>query len=111
APPGPPGRQTGLVGIRHQLQRFVSLASDAGVAVQALGGGPTWTGELRYLGQKLVELVAAYNRKVGGRERRQGVQLDIEPYPLDGWFDDPATGLADYLTMAADVVGTYEEAL
>lgn len=109
--PGTPGRETTLVRIRRQLQRFVGLASDAGVAVQALGGGPTWTGELRYLGQKLVELVAGYNRKVRWRERLQGIQLDIEPYTLDGWFDDPATGLADYLTMAADVVGTYRTAL
>jgi hypothetical protein len=109
--PGTPGRQTLLTRIRRQIQRFVALASDAGIAVQALGGGPRWTGELRYLGQKLVQLVASYNLKVAGRERLQGVQLDIEPYTLDGWFDDPATGLADYLTMAADVVGTYRTAL
>ena len=109
--PGTPGRQTRLTRIRRQLQRFVGLASDAGVAVQALGGGPSWTGELRYLGQKLVELVAGYNRKVAWRERLQGVQLDIEPYTLDGWFDHPETGLGEYLTMAADVVATYRTAL
>ena len=109
--PGTPGRQALLSRIRRQIQRFVSLASDAGVAVQALGGGPGWTGELRYLGQKLVQLVASYNLKVAWRERLQGIQLDIEPYTLDGWFDDTATSLADYLTMAADVVGTYRTAL
>jgi hypothetical protein len=109
--PGTPGREALLTRIRRQIQRFVALASDAGVAVQALGGGPGWTGELRYLGQKLVQLVASYNLKVAGRERLQGVQLDIEPYTLDGWFDDPAAGLADYLTMTADVVGTYRTAL
>jgi hypothetical protein len=109
--PGTPGRQALLARIRRQIQRFVGLASNAGVAVQALGGGPHWTGELRYLGQKLVQLVASYNLKVAGRERLQGVQLDIEPYTLDGWFDDPAAGLTDYLTMAADVVGTYRTAL
>jgi hypothetical protein len=109
--PGTPGRETKLVRIRHKLQRFVGLASNAGVAVQALGGGPTWTGERRYLGQKLVELVAGYNRKVRWRERLQGIQLDIEPYTIPGWFTDPATGLRDYLTMAADVVGTYRTAL
>jgi hypothetical protein len=109
--PGTPGRQALLTRIRRQLQRFVGLASDAGVAVQALGGGPNWTGELRYLGQELVQLVASYNRKVARRERLQGIQLDIEPYTLDGWFDDPAASLGDYLTMAADVVGTYRTAL
>ena len=109
--PGTPGRQALLARIRRQLQRFVGLASDAGVAVQALGGGPGWTGELRYLGQELVQLVADYNLTVARRERLQGVQLDIEPYTVDGWFDDPATGLGDYLTMAADVVGTYRTAL
>ena len=109
--PGTPGRQALLARIRRQLQRFVGLASDAGVAVQTLGGGPGWTGELRYLGQELVQLVADHNLTVARRERLQGVQLDIEPYTVDGWFDDPATGLGDYLTMAADVVGTYRTAL
>jgi hypothetical protein len=109
--PETPGHQTLLDRIRRQIRRFVAMASDAGVAVQALGGGPGWTGELRHLGQELVQLVAAYNLKVERRERLQGVQLDIEPYTLEGWFDDPATGLADYLTMAADVVGTYRTAL
>jgi hypothetical protein len=107
--PGTPGRQALLTRIRRQLQRFVGLASDAGVAVQALGGGPRWTGELRYLGQELVQLVADYNLKVARRERLQGVQLDIEPYTLDGW--NPAVGLGEYLTMAADVVATYSTAL
>jgi hypothetical protein len=109
--PGTPGRQALLDRIRHRIQRFVAMASDAGIAVQALGGGPGWTGELRYLGQKLVQLVASYNLEVGRRERLQGVQLDIEPYTLDGWFADPAAGLAEYLTMAADVVATYRTAL
>jgi hypothetical protein len=108
--PGTQGRQARLTRIRHQIQRFVAMASDAGIAVHALAGGPGWTGELRYLGQELVQLVAGYNRKVAWRERLQGVQLDIEPYTLPGWSADPATGLTDYLTMAADVVGTYRTA-
>jgi hypothetical protein len=108
--PGTRGRQTRLARIRRKIQRFVAMASDAGIAVHALAGGPGWTGELRYLGQELVQLVADYNRKVAGRERLRGVQLDIEPYTLPGWSSHPATGLADYLTMAADVVGTYRTA-
>jgi hypothetical protein len=42
--PGTPGRQALLPRIRRQIQRFVGLASDAGVAVQALGGGPAGPG-------------------------------------------------------------------
>jgi len=109
--PGTQGRQALLTRIRRQIQHYVAMASDAGIAVHALAGGPGWTGELRYLGQELVQLVADYNLEVASGERLQGVQLDIEPYTLEGWFDDPATGLADYLTMAADVVGTYRAAL
>ena len=109
--PGTPGRQTRLTRIRHKIQRFVAMAGDTGIAVHALAGGPSWTGELRYLGQKLVELVAGYNLKSSRRERLQGVQLDIEPYTRAGWFDDPAAGLAEYLTMAADVAGTYRTAM
>jgi hypothetical protein len=50
----------------------VATATGYGLAVQAVGGGPSWTGELGYLGQLLVKLVGDYNANVTARERLQG---------------------------------------
>ena len=61
-----PNRRLRMVSIRRQVKRFVATASGYGLSVQALGGGPTWSGELhRYLGPKLVSLVGDYNTSVG----------------------------------------------
>ena len=111
--PGTEGRRERLDTIRRQIQRFVATATGLGIAVQGLGGGPTWTGELRYLGQKLVSLVGHYNAKVGSRERLQGVHLDLEPYTLEGWLADAAVeaNLVEYLTTLEGIVDTYRSVL
>ena len=111
--PDAQGRRERLDTIRRQIQRFVATATGLGIAVQGLGGGPTWTGELRYLGQKLVSLVGGYNAKVSSRERLQGVHLDLEPYILDGWLDDDhvEANFVEYLTTLEGIVGTYRSVL
>jgi hypothetical protein len=111
--PGAEGRRERLDTIRRQIQRFVATATGLGIAVQGLGGGPTWTGELAYLGQKLVSLVGHYNAKVSSRERLQGVHLDLEPYTLDGWLDDATVeaNLVEYLTTLEGIVDTYRSVL
>jgi hypothetical protein len=110
-PPDDWRRRARLDRIRRQIQRFVATASSYGLAVHALGGGPTWTGELRYLGQELVTLVGHYNAKVGAAERLRGVQLDLEPYILDGWLADPQTNFAEYLTTLEGIVAAYRTVL
>jgi hypothetical protein len=88
-PDSDPQKQARLSAVRQQIKRFVATAAGFGLSVQALGGGPTWTGELRrYLGPKLVELVGDYNTRVRSGERLRGVHLDLEPYTLPGWLDD-----------------------
>jgi hypothetical protein len=111
--PGTEGRRERLDTFRRQIQRFVATATGLGIAVQGLGGGPTWTGELRYLGQKLVSLVGSYNAKVSSRERLQGVHLDLEPYTLEGWLDDDTVeaNLVEYLTTLEGIVDTYRSVL
>ena len=94
--------------LRRQLRHYVADASRLGLAVHAVGGGPTWTEEpLRYLGPKLVELVADYNAGVAAEERLGGVQLDIEPYALPGFFDDEEAALVAYLETLDGIVGTW----
>jgi hypothetical protein len=111
--PGAEGRRERLDTIRRQIQRFVAAATGLGIATHGLGGGPTWTGELAYLGQKLVSLVGHYNAKVSSRERLQGVHLDLEPYTLDGWLDDDTVeaNLVEYLTTLEGIVDTYRSVL
>jgi hypothetical protein len=94
--------------LRRELRRFVANASRLGLDVHAVGGGPTWTEERsRYLGSKLVELVADYNDGVAARERLGGVQLDIEPYALRRFFDDERASLVAYLETLRGIVATY----
>jgi hypothetical protein len=111
----PPGdREVQLARIRRQIRRFVATAGGFGLSVQALGGGPTWTQELhRYLGQSLVELVGSYNTMVDRSERLKGVQLDLEPYTLDGWLDDDVVehNLGEYLLTLQGIVETYRSQL
>jgi hypothetical protein len=99
-PDSDPGKQARLSAVRRQIKRFVATAAGFGLSVQALSGAPTWTGELAYLGPKLVELVGAYNTRVRSGERLKGVHLDLEPYTLPGWLDDEHVedNLVEYLT-------------
>jgi hypothetical protein len=107
-------RQTKMDTIRRQIKRFVATATSYGLSVQALGGGPTWTGELqRYLGPKLVSLVGDYNTSVGHWERLKGVHLDLEPYTLEGWLDEENVeeNLVEYLATIEEIVDTYRSQL
>lgn len=105
-----PNRRLRMDSIRRQIKRFVATATSYGLSVQALGGGPTWTGDLhRYLGPKLVSLVGDYNSSVGHWERLKGVHLDLEPYTLPGWLDDENVEekLVEYLATIEEIVDTY----
>jgi hypothetical protein len=98
------GRLTG------DLRRFVARASSQGLAVHAVAGGPGWTaGSHRYLGPKVLELVADYNADADPDERLQGVQFDIEPYVDPGFWDDVEVSLQAYLRTVEGIVDAYEE--
>jgi len=103
-------QRTRLNQLKSDLKRFVARASNLGFAVHAVAGGPNWTDAThRYLGPKLVELVADYNGAVAPNERLQGVQLDIEPYVDPSFFDDVETSLQEYLSTLQSTVDTYEQ--
>jgi hypothetical protein len=104
-------RQGQLDTIRGRLRRYVAAASGYGLAVHAVGGGPSWTGDLGYLGELLVRLVGGYNAGVAAGERLKGVHLDIEPYVEGGWHDDTNSSLRTYLTTIAGIVATYRRQL
>jgi hypothetical protein len=106
--PASPQRRARLRELRRDLRHYVADATRLGLAVHAVGGGPTWTQKpLRYLGSLLVEVVADYNAEVAPWERLDGVQFDIEPYALAGFFDDEQASLIAYLKTLRSIVRTW----
>jgi hypothetical protein len=107
--PPSPQRRARLRELRRHLRHYVADASRLGLSVHAVGGGPTWTeASRRYLGSKLVELVAAYNDRADPWERLDGVQLDIEPYALPAaFFADTRRSLLAYLETLRSIVATW----
>jgi len=101
-------KQARLGQLKVSLKRLVAGASSRGLAVQAVSGGPTWTNaSRRYLGAKLVQLVAAHNTTATASERLKGVQLDIEPYRDPNFFKDTNAALVDYLKTLQSIVQEY----
>jgi hypothetical protein len=104
-------QRTRLSQLNGDLKRFVSRASNLGFAVHAVAGGPNWTdASHRYLGPKLVKLVADYNTAAAANERLQGVQLDIEPYVDSSFWNDVDASLKSYLWTLQTIVDAYKQA-
>lgn len=72
------------------LGRFVGLAGDAGLTVEAVEGDPQMV-EAGGLGRALerARAIAAYQAEAPAKARLAGVQYDIEPYSLAGWGRPP----------------------
>jgi hypothetical protein len=102
-------QRTRLGQLNGELRRFVARASRFGLTVHAVGVGPNWTDATRrYLGPKLLDLVAEYNQAAGANERLQGVQFDIEPYVDPSFWNDVETSLHSYLTTLQAIVARHE---
>jgi hypothetical protein len=97
--------------LNSELKRLASRASNLGFAVHAVAGAPGWTdASHRYLGPKLVKLVADYNTAAAANERVQGVQLDVEPYVDASFWNDADASLQSYLWTLQGVVDAYRQA-
>ncbi|UPK46968.1 hypothetical protein KET34_16790 [Paenibacillus pabuli] len=68
---------------------FISKASKAGIAVEALGGDPSWAVSGREGPMlKLADWVSNYNVAAKPEERFDAIHLDIKPYVLPQWKED-----------------------
>lgn len=68
---------------------FISKASKAGIAVEALGGDPSWAVSGREGPMlKLASWVSNYNLAAEPEERFDAIHLDIKPYVLPQWKED-----------------------
>jgi hypothetical protein len=102
-------QQARLTQLSKELKGFVARARSHGLAVQAVAGAPTWTGQSRrYLGPMTVDLVVAYNRDAG-EDRLQGVQFDIEPYTDPAWWKNLKASLKAYLSTVQAIVDRYHQ--
>lgn len=71
-------------------RELVGKAADAGIEVHAMGGHPLWALDShRERMLRLVRYVKSYNSRAEPREQFRGIHLDIEPYVLPVWRQDP----------------------
>lgn len=83
-----------LVRRAADYQHFIRRAHGAGLRVFALLG-PDWRTSAMTMFQRVLD----YNRSATPSERFDGVNLDIEPYNIDGWRRNKHELLRQYLDL------------
>ncbi|WP_427051402.1 hypothetical protein [Paenibacillus sp. TC-CSREp1] len=74
---------------KEVYQTFIAKASREGIAIEALGGDPTWGVEGREGPMlRLASWVHDYNQAVEPGERFDALHLDVKPYVLPAWKED-----------------------
>jgi pimeloyl-ACP methyl ester carboxylesterase len=77
----------------ENLQNFIADATEHRIRVVYLDGDPTWATTNHDLAQERLEDMIAYNAGSLPKERFSGVQYDVEPYLLPGWYSDAIWGV------------------
>lgn len=73
-----------------QYGDFIAEAGSLGIEVQALGGAPNWIlPENQGKMYKLIDWVTNYNNSVPEGEKFKGIHLDVEPFTMPIWNQDP----------------------
>lgn len=74
---------------KEVYQTFIAKASRAGIAVEALGGDPSWALSGREGPMlRLASWVSDYNQAAEPNEQFDAIHLDIKPYVLPAWKED-----------------------
>ncbi|MDU5142154.1 MAG: hypothetical protein E6230_08220 [Paenibacillus dendritiformis] len=72
-------------------RQFVREAAQEGIEVHALAGDPAWAlPEYRERMLAFLHKIQHYNAEAAEEERFRGIHLDIEPYVLPQWQEDPS---------------------
>lgn len=72
---------------KAKLRSFLKSAHANGISVDFLDGAPDWATTAKAYGEKYVQYVLDFNASSSSAaERFDGIQLDVEPYLLTGWF-------------------------
>ncbi|GGH49442.1 hypothetical protein GCM10008014_13930 [Paenibacillus silvae] len=74
---------------KEVYQTFIAKAGREGIAIEALGGDPSWGVEGREGPMlRLASWVHDYNQAVEPGERFDALHLDVKPYVLPAWKED-----------------------
>ncbi|MDM5277301.1 hypothetical protein QUF95_07895 [Paenibacillus silvae] len=74
---------------KEVYQTFIAKAGREGIAIEALGGDPSWGVEGREGPMlRLASWVHDYNKAVEPGERFDALHLDVKPYVLPAWKED-----------------------
>ncbi|WP_426332867.1 hypothetical protein ACN9MH_16610 [Paenibacillus silvae] len=74
---------------KEVYQTFIAKAGHEGIAIEALGGDPSWGVEGREGPMlRLASWVHDYNKAVEPGERFDALHLDVKPYVLPAWKED-----------------------
>ncbi len=91
-------------------RELAGKAAAAGIEVHAMGGHPVWALEAnRERMLRLVRYVKAYNRSAAPEEQFRGIHLDIEPYVLPLWREDPEGVLKQWMSNIEAFVSESKE--
>jgi hypothetical protein len=80
------------------LDAVGSVAQRHGIALDALGGDPSWATR--------VQAVESWAAEVKASERFERLHMDIEPHALPGWSDDRASLLSNLVDVVARAKST-----
>ncbi|CAI6052239.1 hypothetical protein PAECIP112173_01439 [Paenibacillus sp. JJ-100] len=74
---------------KEEYRSFIANASRKGIAIEALGGDPSWGVQGREAPMlRLASWVNNYNQAVEPNERFDAIHLDVKPYVLPTWKVD-----------------------
>lgn len=102
--PQGPERDGELRVFSEACQVYIQKAHEQGVRVQALAGGPLW-GQTshRYQIDILLDFIREYNA-AHPEAAFQGLQLDIEPYAIQNYWQQPSVYMVEYLDTIEQTV-------
>lgn len=103
-------KQALLAALRERAGTFVALATDKGIAVDAVAGAPDWGMPAhRPKALSMLSFVAEHNAGVANGRRFRGVQLDVEPYLLPEYAGGKESVLTAYVELVRDLAARSKE--
>jgi hypothetical protein len=106
----PQQRQQKTAAFTQSLQQEASTLSARGLKAHALAGNTRWSDpDYWYVPHKLLDYLKSYNGSAKPDQQLSGIQFDIEFYNDKHFNDDPQRHIADYLTLANDLIMQHKQ--
>jgi hypothetical protein len=86
------------------LARFITLAHEKGIEVDALGGGTDWARDSHsYIPPLLIDFVGDFN-KAHPKSAFDALQFDVEPYSSEEYAGNEAAMMAEYFAFVENSI-------